>query len=82
MTHELKIIPKWFTLVSKGIKNFEIRKNDRDYKIGDTLILKEWEKGRYTGREIKREVEYVFYGDGSYGLAEGYCILGLSIVNR
>lgn len=78
MTHELKIIPKWFTVVDKGIKNFEIRKNDRDYKIGDVLILKEWERGRYTGREIKREVEYVFYGDGSYGLSEGFCILGLS----
>lgn len=40
--HELKILPQYFEEVLKGNKTFEIRKNDRDFKIRDILILKEW----------------------------------------
>lgn len=41
MIHELKIESKYFTDILKGIKKFEIRKNDRNYQVGDYLILKE-----------------------------------------
>lgn len=40
MIHELKIIPQYFEAVVKGIKTFELRKNDRDYKVGKMKILK------------------------------------------
>ena len=33
MTHELKIDPKYFELVQDGIKTWEIRKNDRKFKV-------------------------------------------------
>lgn len=77
MTHELKILPKWYTDVESGKKNFEIRVNDRDYKVGDTLVLQEYDKGNYTGREITRKIQYIYQGNGAYGLSEEYCILGL-----
>ncbi len=78
MTHELKLLPQYFNDVENGIKNFEIRKNDRDYKVGDTLLLREWSKETgYTGKEIERKVDYIHKGDGQFGIAEGYCILGL-----
>lgn len=76
MTHELKLLPQYFNDVKNGIKNFEIRKNDRDYKVGDTLLLREWDN-KYTGREITRKIDYIHKGDGQFGIAEGYCILGL-----
>lgn len=76
-THELKILPQYFDDVASGKKNFEIRKADRDFKVGDFLILKEWEGGMYTGRTIVTKVDYIYQGDGSYGLSEEYCILGL-----
>ena len=76
-THELKILPRWFEDVQSGRKNFEIRRNDRDFKIGDYLLLKEWERGKYTGREITRKIQYIYLGDGTYGLSDDYCILGL-----
>jgi hypothetical protein len=31
MTHELKILPQYYEEVKAGNKNFELRKNDRDY---------------------------------------------------
>lgn len=76
-THELKILPKWFEDVQEGRKNFEIRRNDRDFKEGDYLLLKEWDRGEYTGREITRMIQYIYQGDGSYGLSDDYCILGI-----
>lgn len=45
--HELKILPEYFDAVISGRKRFEIRKNDRDYKVGDQLILKEWSQDDY-----------------------------------
>lgn len=82
MTHELKILPKWFEDVKSGKKNFEIRRADRDFKVGDTLVLKEYEKGRYTGREIERTIQYIYKGDGSYGLSEEFWILGLKTMEK
>lgn len=76
-THELKIAPRWFNDVQSGRKNFEIRRNDRDFNVGDYLLLKEWERGKYTGRELTRKIQYIYYCDGTYGLSEDFCILGL-----
>ena len=61
-------------------KTFEIRKNDRNYKVGDWLLLKEWDGQKYTGRTLKRYVAYVFYGDEfneAYGIKPGHCVMAL-----
>jgi len=42
MTHELKCWPVYFEAIREGTKTFEIRKDDRNYRHGDTLILREW----------------------------------------
>lgn len=39
-THDLKLDIKYFDDVKSGKKNFEIRKNDRDFQVGDILELK------------------------------------------
>ncbi len=78
MTHELKILPEYFKDVRSGLKNFEIRQNDRDFKVGDTLVLQEYFAGEgYTGRKVIKKIKYVFEGDGSFGLSKEYCVLGL-----
>lgn len=77
MTHEVKILPKYFNAVVMGTKNFELRKNDRLYSVGDTLVLREWDGENYTGNTCERTVSYVFKGTGEYGLDVGYCVLGL-----
>lgn len=76
-THELKIFPRWFDDVKSGKKRFELRKADRDYEVGDFLCLREFENGKYTGREVTVMITYILKGTGEYGLSEGYWILGI-----
>ncbi len=59
MTHELKTLPAYFDAVRGGIKTFEIRKDDRGFNAGDTLILKEWYGGQYSGRYVTVRVTYI-----------------------
>ncbi|MDR3595131.1 DUF3850 domain-containing protein [Clostridium sp.] len=78
-THYKKILPQYFEDVINGNKPFELRVNDCNYKVGDTLVLKEFKpkiNEEFTGREISKEITYVLYG-GQYGLDKDYCILGL-----
>ena len=58
---EKKIWPKYFELVRSGKKRFELRLADFKIKKGDILVLREWnpKKKEYTGRKIKKKVNYV-----------------------
>ncbi len=69
--HELKIYPKYFNAILNGSKPFEIRKNDRNFHVGDNVLLKEWDNNKYSGRTIYAEITYVL-GDKFIGVTEGY----------
>jgi len=73
MIHELKIKKQYAVEYYNGFKPWELRKNDRDFKVGDTINFTIIE----TGFQYRRDIIYIFEG-GKYGLAEGYCILTLS----
>ena len=75
-THDLKVWPEHFEAIGVGAKRFEIRANDRDYHVGDKLILREWDptKGEYTGKADQARVSYLLEG---MGLKDGYVALGL-----
>ena len=76
--HYLKTETEYYQQIEKGNKNFELRKNDRDFKVGDMLYLEEVVQGIKTGRVLPpKEVKYILSG-GKYGLEEGYCIMQLS----
>ena len=78
MIHELKILPEYFDAVARREKTFEIRKNDRGFKVGDYLTLKEQDGEQYTWREVSRYVNYILY-DWTGGLQDGWCIMNLKI---
>lgn len=81
MTHELKILDEYFMEVKKQHKNFELRKNDRNFNVGDDVILKEIDKnGNETGNIILRKILYVLKDCPEYGLKDGYCILSLGFM--
>jgi hypothetical protein len=82
--HELKCWPDYYSAVEDGSKPFDVRKWDRPFKVGDALLLREWdpEKLDYTGRELRRNITYVLDltylpGDDIPHFA-GYAVLGLS----
>jgi len=72
--HEVKIKPKWFQDVIDNKKSFELRFNDRDYKEGDELYLREWDDC-YTTRKATFRIKYIL--ENVDGLETGYCLLGL-----
>ena len=73
--HDVKVLPQYFEDILSGIKAFEIRYNDRDYKVGDLLCLREYRDGAYTDRETVREICYMI--DDPRYCKEGYVVLGL-----
>ena len=75
-THNLKTVPPYFQQVQDGKKKFELRKNDRDYAVGDYLKLEEFD-GKLTGRTHVTVVLYLLKDCPEYGLKDGYCILGI-----
>ncbi|HFD0855152.1 ASCH/PUA domain-containing protein [Enterococcus faecium] len=73
MIHELKILPEYFEAVTSGRKQFETRRNDRNFKVGSQLILREWTGEKYTGDSYKAEITYVT----DYAQQDGYVVLGI-----
>lgn len=47
---EVKCLPEYFEAARVGIKPWELRYDDRNYAVGDLLIMREWKDGKYTGR--------------------------------
>ena len=74
--HSLKTWLNPFAAQLKGLKNYEVRINDRDFAVGDFLILREWDEftEQFTGEELIREVTYMTYG-GAFGMPKGLCIM-------
>lgn len=78
MIHELKTWNEYFEEVFMGHKTFEVRKADRPFAKGDTLILKEWnpKTEQYTGREMAIGVSYVLEG-GQFGVEKGFVVMAI-----
>lgn len=74
--HALKTISELYQ-VTGILKTFEVRWDDRGFKVGDTLWLQEWSEDKgYTGASKKYEVSYILRGP-EFGISEGYCVMGL-----
>ena len=91
-THELKTWPEPFAAVLLRLKHHEVRKSDRSFVIGDTLLLREYDPsyGRqmpgelpeprgYTGRELRCRVTYISRG-GTWGLPPDLCVMSIEVL--
>lgn len=78
VTHDLKIYPEHFSAVCTGVKRAELRKNDRDYRAGDTLHLMETPRGscHATGEFINVTLTHV--ADVSEWMP-GYVLLSIAL---
>lgn len=87
-SHVLKTDPIAFAAVKSGAKTCELRKNDRNYQIGDMLVLMETQFSNdamksghpliYTGKRINKIISHIQTG---YGLPIDWCILSFGIAN-
>ena len=80
--HKLKLSTIYYDDSASGIKTFEIRNNDRNFKVGDILELREYvwsnleKRGAYTGAVHWKVITYIL-NDKEY-LHEGFVCLGVS----
>ena len=76
--HTLDTWPVFFEAVISGLKTFEVRKDDRGFKVGDCLTLIEYDPHteKRSGRMQTFRISYKM-GGGAFGLENGYCALGI-----
>ena len=54
--HNLKLNDRYFDAVANGTKTFEIRKDDRGFRVGDTLVMyRVNDEGKYLDPTYSRE---------------------------
>lgn len=87
-THRLKALIKYADAIMDGTKTFEIRKNDRGYKVGDKIVFDVLANEGYDVRVAARHplngavyrIDYIL--DGFEGLAQKYVALAISKVDE
>jgi hypothetical protein len=68
-----------FKATFDGSKKFEFRRNDRNFKVGDNILLKEWlptlnecKPSGYTGRQIMLHVDYLMTAEDATFVGLGW----------
>lgn len=82
--HWLKCWEEQYDAVARGEKHHEVRRSDRDYRVGDHLVLRRWNpaKGSYTAPHsaIRVEVTHLTPG-GQFGLPADTCVMSIAHVS-
>lgn len=85
--HHVKVWPDFFEPLVSGKKSFDVRENNRNYKVGDTIVFHEYNdrKGVYTERQTAPMlITYVLQGGGAgsiaplRGVAHNYVVIALA----
>lgn len=76
MVHRLKAVQPYFNEVLNGEKTFEVRRFDRDFKVGDSVVLMDYDdmEDMLLGSEITFTISYIL--SDFRGIQDGYCIIG------
>lgn len=88
MIHEFYVHPESYKAIVTGRKKFDIRISNVDFKVGDTLYLRELDlrkipgpvNGYYTGRVCYARIDYVLFH--APGIEPGYCILSITHLKK
>jgi hypothetical protein len=87
--HKVKSWTYLFEAAVAGIKTHDIRiLDERDYKVGDTLVLQEFDQteGAYTGREQAFKITYITSRNTPCAMScaclnRDFCILSISKID-
>lgn len=85
-THNLKISQRWYDRLVEGLKTSELRRNDRDFQVGDKvafLIPAFGLEGQWNAPFpiVTFEITHVLSSDACEGLEHGFCIISLKKLN-
>ena len=87
-THVLKSWQRFYRPILDGRRTHELRRNDRGFKVGDFLELREYDEMReaFTGRSCIAEVTSITSKEepcavSELGLNPDFCILSISVVS-
>ena len=84
--HELKIKYEYLVEIARGAKTFELRKNDRDYQVGDLIHFVDIKDTKqndkcdcdiYIDNNDLYKITYILKDVPQYGLDKDYCILAI-----
>lgn len=89
-THIVKSWPQFFEPIVAGIRTSDMRdKTERNYQIGDRMLLQEYDpfKGAYTGREQEVEITHIISNDtpcalSSVALDNNFAVLSIRLVGQ
>lgn len=79
MIHELKTDPKYFAAIRSGEKRFELRRDDRYFRVGDYLALNEYDRvsKTYTGRTELVRVIYMLNPNDVMTCTAGFTVMSI-----
>jgi Domain of unknown function (DUF3850) len=86
--HRVKSWPHLFASTLSGEKKHELRRiSDRDYRVGDFLLLQEFDPTTqcYSGRELRVKITYITSAESPCALSKSalnpeFCILSIEKV--
>jgi hypothetical protein len=85
-THHLKSWPEYFGPISRGERTHELRRNDRNYGVGDSIILMEFDPRieAYTGNRCTVTITSMTSAAcpcavSHEALAPAFCILSVQV---
>ena len=84
MIHQLKIRQCYLCHILEGKKTFEVRKNDRDYQVGDTIRFLPLEDENYNAYDISSpipefKINYILAD--FVGLQQNYVCLAITPIS-
>lgn len=88
-THYLKTWQPYFDMMKNGTKTFDLRKNDRNFQVGDLVMLYEYDPEKNEPKHpalsdniLTFEITCVIKNVPHWGLMEGYAILQLQQIHE
>lgn len=81
MHHDLKTWPVYFRAAKSGEKPFDVRRNDRNFRVGDFVTLREYDPATETLTDDTATFVITYILPGSqFGILPGFVVLGLKRV--
>lgn len=85
-THYCKSWTYFYDAIVSGEKTHDLRINDRDFAVGDIIVLRRYDQvnGKYTGEECEVKITYITSNKTPCAfscavLNKEYCILSINL---